>query len=124
MGRYYSGLIVWAWVADGHGNTKRRPVVVIDPGDPRNADDDLLVVPITKSPDEPCPSYHVQVHSSNVKDPDTGLYYPCWAKCNWARDLHPSKIAEKLGDMPDDILILIADAYDVIFDDENFTDWH
>ena len=108
--RFYFGQIVWAWIDDRHGKTKERPAVIID----NDIDDltavDILVIPITKGAQNPCPPYHIQVHDSTTKRPLTGLYYSCWAKCNWARVLEIRRINSLSGCMPTDLLKTIVDA--------------
>ena len=123
MPRFYPGLIVWASIKDGFGRTKQRPAVILALFDEADRDSELLVVPITKPPQQPCPPYHVQVHDSTVEDPSTGLYYPCWAKCNWAGWLEQSRVKGRCGNMPDDLFEKILDAYESIYNDDRFTDW-
>lgn len=122
MTRIYCGVIVWASIPDGHGNAKIRPCVVIDFDSDDVLNPQILVVPITKSSDQPCPHYHIQVHYFHDKDPTTGLYYPCWAKCNWPRWINETQVRDRCGDIPDDLFSLIADAFDRINNDE-FDDW-
>lgn len=123
MPRFYFGQIVGALIDDGRGKIKERPAVIISDDDDYEVIGELLVVPITKRPQSPCPTYHVQVHHTTIKDPDTGLYFPCWAKCNWARWIKIRRIQSTWGHMPDDLLISIADIYDTLYDDERFVDW-
>jgi mRNA-degrading endonuclease toxin of MazEF toxin-antitoxin module len=124
MGRFYFGQIVGAYIDDGRGNTNERPVVIISDDDDYQITGEILVVPITKKPQSPCPYYHIQVHDNTVKDPCTGLYYPCWAKCNWARWIEIRRIHSTWGHMPDALLNNIADIYDALYADDTFDDWH
>ena len=123
MGRFYFGQIVLASIDDGRGHTKERPAVIISDDDNYQVTGEILVVPITKRSEDPCPYYHIQVHDSTDKDSGTGLYYPCWAKCNWARWLPIRRIQSTLGQMPDDLLTKIADAFDALYADDTFIDW-
>ena len=123
MARFYFGQIVSAYIDDGRGHTKERPVVIISVDDEYQVTGELLVVPITKRPASPCPFYHVPVHHGTVKDSDTGLYYPCWAKSNWARWIEIRRIHSTWGHLPDDLSDKIANIYDTLYADDAFTDW-
>jgi mRNA-degrading endonuclease toxin of MazEF toxin-antitoxin module len=98
--------------------------VIISAGDDYQVTGEMLVIPITKRSDQPCPYYHVLVHDSTAKNPDTGLYFPCWAKCNWARWIDVRRIRSAWGHLPDDVLKTIADTFDALYADETFDDWH
>ena len=123
MPRYYFGQIVGAYLGDGKGRTKERPALIVEDDDDGDITDEILVLAITKKPSTPCPYYHIQVHSSYRKDSDTGLYYPCWVKCNWARVLKKSKITSTWGHMPSGLLESIIEAYDRLFADKTFSGW-
>jgi mRNA-degrading endonuclease toxin of MazEF toxin-antitoxin module len=123
MSRFYFGQIVGAYIDDGKGKTNERPVVIISDDDDYLITGDILVVPISKRPQIPCPYYHFQVHDRHEKDPHTGLYYPCWAKCNWARWLDIRRITATWGYLPDEFVKPIADIYDRIYRDDAFNDW-
>ena len=86
-------------------------------------DDDVTLIAITKRQQIPCPHYHVQVHNSNNRDRETGLSYPCWAKCNWPRIVPLSHIRARLGQLPDHLSREIADVYDRLLADNTFSDW-
>lgn len=123
MARYYHGLIVWAVIDDGNGNTETRPSVILDFDGNDVPSPRIFVIPITRSEENPIPYYHVKVHDTHDQDPYTGLYYPSFAKCNWARWIPQSLIRGRCGDMPDNLFEKIADAYDKIYEDQNFNDW-
>ena len=72
----------------------------------------ILVVAISTRPETPRPWHHIQVHHSDSLDPHTGLSEPCWAKCDFWVDLDVARIKRSMGDMPDDLMALIVDAYD------------
>ena len=124
MGRFYFGQVVGAYINDGRGVTNERPVVIISDDDNHEVTGEVLVVPITKRPQFPRPNYHFQVHDGTAKDPGTGLYYPCWAKCNWARWVEIRRIPSTWDHMPDDLLNQIANMYDALYSDDAFEDWH
>jgi mRNA-degrading endonuclease toxin of MazEF toxin-antitoxin module len=123
MGRFYFGQIVGAYVDDGKGNTNERPAIIISDDDDYGITGEILVVPVSKSAQSPCPYYHFQVHDRYDKDPNTGLYFPCWAKCNWARWIQVRRICSTWGHMPDDLLIKIAEMYDTLYNDDTFDNW-
>jgi hypothetical protein len=123
MARFYFGQVVNASISDGTGKTKVRPAVIISEDDDYEIEGEIQVVAITKDHQTPCPDYHIQVHNSTRRDPLTGLYYPCWAKCNWAPWLEIRRIKSTCGHMPDDLLTKIVDTYDRLLADEDFTDW-
>jgi mRNA-degrading endonuclease toxin of MazEF toxin-antitoxin module len=123
MGRYRFGQIIGAFVSDGKGNTKDRPVVIISDDDEVFHTGEILVIPITKSQSTPCPNYHIQVHTDNIRDPYTGLHYPCWAKCDWARWIESTKVTGHWGYLPDELLTRIVTTYDALYDDLEFEDW-
>lgn len=123
MARIYYGTIVWAPFDDGKGGTKDRPAVIIERNANCNGGGPVLAVATTKSSNLPMPYYHIMVHNSNFHHRVTGLRYPCVAKCNWTRELDQRRIMRKLGDMPDDLLGAISDAFDRIQADPNFDAW-
>jgi hypothetical protein len=84
MARYRYGQIAMAWVYDGSRYTKLRPVLIIDEDYDYRVSGQILVIAISSSPSKPCPYYHIKVHESTKKDPETGLSMPSWAKCNFA----------------------------------------
>ena len=124
MSRFYFGQIVGAYIDDGKGKTKERPVVIISDDDDYSLTGELLVVPISKRPEIPCPFYHLQVHHTHNKDHVTGLYYPCWAKCNWTRWIEIRRIQSPWGHLPDEVLTKLVEIFDAIYNDDKFADWH
>ncbi len=123
MARFFFGQIVAASIADGHGKTKVRPVVIIDGDRDYQITGELLVIVISSSQQTPCPDYHIQVHRGTKKDPATNLDRPSWAKCNLPRRVKISRIKHSIGDMPDDLLDEIIDAYHLILQNPKFPDW-
>ncbi len=123
MGRYYFGQIVEVYFNDGCGKTKERPAVILSSDEQCDAGDSLLFLMISKSPTEPCPFYHIKVHNSTSRNPVTGLYYPCWAKCNIVREMEQRRIIKPWGHMPDELFDSILEIYDRLFSDDNFRDW-
>ena len=104
MGQYFFGQIIIAYVDDGRGSTKDRPAVIISSDDDLDAGADLEVIAITKGIESPCPPYHVVVQDSDTPDPETGLWYPCVAKCNWYRVIERRRVRARIGHMPDELL--------------------
>ena len=84
---------------------------------------EILVIPISTKKQSRCPNYHIQVHDSYKKNKQTGLYEPCWAKCNLARRSEVRKLGHTWGYMPDKLLDAIVEAYDRILGDDAFDDW-
>ncbi len=123
MGRYYFGQIVYAYIDDSKGSTKSRPSLIISSDEECNSGSDLLVLAITKRMEEPCPPYHFKVHDRHVRDPLTGLDFPCVVKCNWVREIKPRRIERRVGNMPDELLQRIVEAFDRLQADADFDDW-
>jgi len=123
VGRYQFGQIVLAYLSDGKGRTKERPVVIISPDDECNLGEPLQVVAITKGIEDPCPPYHFVVHTSNFLDPRTGLNAPCVAKCNWVREIDQSRVVRFLGYLNDELMEKILETVNTLCDDEDFDNW-
>jgi mRNA-degrading endonuclease toxin of MazEF toxin-antitoxin module len=104
MARFQFGQIVLAYVSDGTGRTKERPCVIISRDESIETGDDLLVVAITTSIDDPSPSYHVPLPWDPKGHAPTGLDKPNVAKVNWIREVPQSKVIRSLGYVPDDEL--------------------
>ena len=123
MGRFQFGQIIEAYIHDGTGRTKERPVLIISSDEDNDRGQDLLVIAITKNIEDPSPSFHIVVHRDWKRDPVTGLTAPCVAKCNWVRDVRQDRVIRSLGYMHEDLLERIVDAFDRIQADKNFKDW-
>ena len=119
MGRFYVGQVVEAYVPNGQGQTKLRPVLIISTGDPRIPDDDLRILAVTGSIENPCPRYHVRVEPSDVR----GLTKPSVIKCNWTIALSPHRVNRSLGTLPDELLDLVFAEYHELLDDFEFRGW-
>ena len=119
----YPGLIVWVPAKDSDGNEDVRPGLVFKMLNHPMGGICLLVLMISTSPPVPQFDFHIQVHNTNAADQYTGLYAPCWAKCNWVRVVQISDLAGRCGDMPDDLFDQIAAAYDRIATRTNFDHW-
>ncbi len=123
MARYYFGQIVAAWIDDGKGRTKKRPVLIIDDDEDYEQTGEIQVIFISTKRSNPCPYYHIKVHSTTKRDAYTGLSEPCWAKCNIASNIEVRRLGSTIGHMPDHLLKRIVDVYDRIYDDPHFDDW-
>jgi mRNA-degrading endonuclease toxin of MazEF toxin-antitoxin module len=123
VGRFQFGQIISAYIADGRGQIKDRPAVVISEDEHNDAGEDLYVVAISKRKEDPCPPYHIPVHDSWIKDPKTGLDAPCVAKCNWIRKIDQSKILGSRGHLDDERLAEIVDEFLKLHNDPTFTKW-
>jgi mRNA-degrading endonuclease toxin of MazEF toxin-antitoxin module len=123
LGQYFFGQVITAYVDDGLGSTKNRPAVIISSDDDFDDDADLEVIAITKGIESPCPPYHIVVHDSHTPSPETGLWYPCVAKCNWYRQIKRRRVSARIGHMPDELLDEIYRMFNVLYEDDNFCDW-
>jgi mRNA-degrading endonuclease toxin of MazEF toxin-antitoxin module len=110
--RYIFGQIVLAWIDDKDGAFKDRPAVIIDDNIDLMADNEIQVVAVSTSQRGRCPYYHIKVHHDDQLDPDTGLCYSSWAKCNWVRYPKPPRIVRSLGHMPSATMDEIIRVYD------------
>jgi hypothetical protein len=123
MGRFHSGQVLWAYVNDGLGSTKEHPVVIIGSDADCDSGGPLQVVVISTKIEMPCPYFHIQVHHDDSVDPDTGLYEPCVAKCNWVQDIEYKRVIQAAGTMPDDLFDEIMTMVEQLMNDETFTEW-
>jgi mRNA-degrading endonuclease toxin of MazEF toxin-antitoxin module len=123
VGRFRFGQIVDAYISDGTGNTKDRPALIISSDDDNDEGQELLVIAITKSIEEPRPDHHIIVHRDRKRDPVTGLDAPCVAKCNWVREVKQERVIRTRGRMPGDLLKIIIETYDRIQAAPDFDDW-
>lgn len=123
MGRFRFGQIIEAYISDGTGRTKERPALIISNDDDNDDGQELLVIAITRSIEDPKPDYHIVVHQDWKRDPVTGLSAPCVAKCHWVREVKQDKVIRSLGKMPQALLEAIVEAFDGIQADDKFDDW-
>ena len=68
MACFYFGQIIYAPIDNGFGDIKNRPAVIIDGDGDYAPDEQILVIPISKSSSTLCPCYHVCVHHSRDKN--------------------------------------------------------
>jgi hypothetical protein len=124
MGRaYYFADIVIAAMSDGKRKTKPRTAVIID-NVRADTKGPFLLVSISSQGRDPCPYYHIKIHHSRHWDKDTGLSKPCWAKCNWQRDVKVGDIHERIGSMPDELMIRIVQMCNQLEDEgDSFKHW-
>jgi mRNA-degrading endonuclease toxin of MazEF toxin-antitoxin module len=123
VARLRFGQVIFASLDDGRGTFKIRPAVIIS-DDAECADGGAIqVVCITKSFESPWPAYHHRVHDSYHRDPDTGLEFPCVAKCNWVREIMPSDVINRVGDLPDAMAAAILESVHRLLDDTTFVEW-
>ena len=123
MGRFQFGQIVEVRISDTAGRMKERPALIISSDEENDLGMSLQVLAITKSIQNPRPSYHVPVHHDWNKNPKTGLYAPCVVKCNWLREIEQNKVLCSLGYLPIDVLEIIVSEFDKLYNDPNFNDW-
>jgi hypothetical protein len=77
------GQIILVPVADGHGNIKPHPAVILSPSDQIGPGATLRVVCVSSQVEEPCPDHHIPLPWQRPHHPRTGLNKPNVAKCNW-----------------------------------------
>ncbi len=123
MPRHYFGEIVYARLRTADGRRKDRTVLILSGDAECDIGDDLLVICISSSLQEPQPWYHITVHDGHVLDPLSGLDRPCVAKCNIPDEIPQSAIRRHVGDLPRDVRDRIVETFDKIQADEDFDDW-
>lgn len=123
MPRHDFGEIVYARLRTVDGSYKDRTVIILSSDAECAAGDELLVVCISSSLQDPRPWYHIPVHDSGVVDPVRGLDRPCVAKCNIPDEIKQSTIRRHVGDLPRHVRDLIVETYDKIQADEGFDGW-
>ena len=82
---YEYGQIILVPVADGRGNVKPHPAVVVSPSDQIVPGAKLRVVCVSTQLEDPCPSHHIPLPWQRPRHPRTGLNKANVAKCNWLR---------------------------------------
>jgi mRNA-degrading endonuclease toxin of MazEF toxin-antitoxin module len=95
-GRYAWGRIVLAYVDDGQGRTKERPVLIISQDEDNDRGDPLQVVAISTRIEDPCPEYHIPSPWDARGHQVTGLNRPAVAKCNWVREIDQARVIRPL----------------------------
>lgn len=83
---YEYGQIILVPVADGRGNVKPHPAVVVSPSDQIVPGAKLRVVCVSTQLEDPCPSHHIPLPWQRPRHPRTGLNKANVAKCNWLAD--------------------------------------
>jgi hypothetical protein len=87
-------------VADGRGNLKPHPAVILSPTDQIVPDAKLRVVCISTQLENPCPKHHVPLPWQHPRHPKTRLNKPNVAKCNWLARIDQADVIKVLGFVP------------------------
>jgi mRNA-degrading endonuclease toxin of MazEF toxin-antitoxin module len=119
VGRFEFGEIVFTEISDGHGNAKPRPALVISSDESNDQGDDLQVLAISTTPDHTYTHYHIEIPQS----PSHKLCAGSRVKCNWAREVRQVRVIRSLGVLDDDLMTIIIDCFDQLYNDTSFTDW-
>ncbi len=77
------GQIILVPVADGLGNSKPHPAVILSPTDQIKPGIELRVICVSTQIEVPCPPHHIPLPWQRPRHPKTGLNKPNVAKCNW-----------------------------------------
>jgi hypothetical protein len=104
------GQIILAPVADGRGNVKPHPAIILTPTDQITPGESIQVVCISSQVEDPSPTYHIPLPWQRPRHPRTGLNKPNVAKCNWLTRIDPADVIEVLGFAPPDRLARIEEA--------------
>jgi hypothetical protein len=94
------GQIILAPVADGRGNLKPHPAVILSPSKQILPEAELRVVCVSTQLDVPCPPHHVPLPWQRPRHPKTGLNKPNVAKCNWLARIDQRNVIKVLGFAP------------------------
>jgi hypothetical protein len=94
------GQLILVPVADGRGNIKPHPAVVLSRTDEITPEVELRVVCVSTQLDDPCPSHHVPLPWQRPRHPKTGLNKPNVAKCNWLARVDQGDVIKVLGFAP------------------------
>jgi mRNA-degrading endonuclease toxin of MazEF toxin-antitoxin module len=97
---YEYGQIILVPVADGHGNVKPHPAVIISRSDEIVPGATVRVVCVSSQLEAPSPTYHVPLPWQRPRHPRTGLNKPNVAKCNWLARVDQSDVIRVLGFAP------------------------
>jgi mRNA-degrading endonuclease toxin of MazEF toxin-antitoxin module len=97
---YEYGQIVLVPVADGHGNIKPHPAVILSPSDQIVPGATLRVVCVSSQVEDPCPDHHIPLPWQRPHHPRTGLNKPNVAKCNWLARIDQGDVIKVLGFAP------------------------
>ena len=95
------GDIAWAWIDDGRGNSKLRPIVVID------VNQTVLAVAITSSPIDVNNRMYVSLPWHEQGNVSTRLKKQSWAACDWIVDIEIAAIQKVCGHVSDSVLLTI-----------------
>jgi hypothetical protein len=87
-------------VADGHGNIKPHPAVILSPSDQIVPGTTLRVVCVSSQVEDPCPDHHIPLPWQRPHHPRTGLNKPNVAKCNWLARIDQGDVINVLGFAP------------------------
>lgn len=102
------GSVVWAEVTDPRGRVKRRPVIVLTETTEIILDSPIVAVAITSSYPDPVPREFIELPWYAQGHPATGLRRRSAAACRWLVELHPSKVIEIKGYVPQKTLLAIV----------------
>jgi mRNA-degrading endonuclease toxin of MazEF toxin-antitoxin module len=92
------GSVIWVTVADRRGkNPKRRPAIVVTPGNPIAIDSKVTVVMATGTFDANLPKNQVNLPWANQGRCVTGLNKPCVAICDWLLTIDLAATEFKIG---------------------------
>ena len=96
-----AGDIAWANVSDTRGNTKLRPLVVI------NVDRQIDAVAITTSPTDPSDAQYVPLAHHPSGNVATRLKRASWAACHWRLTIDVNDVVEIKGHVSAEVLLQI-----------------
>lgn len=77
------GSIVWAQATDGRGNTKRRPVIILNATEEIQRSDELIGVAVTTTYGDPPKNTEIELPWFAKRHPRTGLTRRSAAACDW-----------------------------------------
>src|SRR5687767_4167604 len=99
------GDIIWADVRDRHGNTKRRPAIILTPTDLIRSDGELLLMAITTTFAKPAPAWHVPLPwNPDPRKVMTRLARRSAAVVNWVDIVRVQDVLELKGMVPQKVL--------------------
>jgi mRNA-degrading endonuclease toxin of MazEF toxin-antitoxin module len=94
------GSVVWAELADAHGNRKVRPAVVVTPTADIVAERPLRVVAVTTRLSTPLPDDHVLLPWDPQGRARSGLRRRCAAVASWQAEIPVGDVRQVVGHLP------------------------